>query len=241
MLEKQCNRLATSSVLCDYLNKTKQEMYNSLSDSILLPPEFGTLKGEDTEDILREVLGLYKGWDYGPNLKVEKPKEEVNSNKLERFIKKGPKYAQLISNQTAYMNSFLQNKTKLEQRDIFKKLSDILQVKLNSPDDAIDHIINTFESPLELTLTASFDADNAPTGWKALETARSVIQEDGEELLPCNLQNLYCDKDTLIKEINGTHAKDELLILLPLKLDTGVVYGIWRENLQRKYYSNILI
>jgi hypothetical protein len=129
----------------------------------------------------------------------------------------------------------------LEQRDIFKKLSDILQVKLNSPDDVIDHIINTFESPLELTLTASFDADNAPTGWKALETARSVIQEDGEELLPCNLQNLYCDKDTLIKEINGTHAKDELLILLPLKLDTGVVYGIWRENLQRKYYSNILI
>ena len=241
MLEKQCNGLTASSVLHDYLNKTKQEMYNSLSDSILLPPEFGPLREDGVEDILRDVLGLYKGWDYGPNLKVESPTEESNLSKLELFGKKGPKYKRLIENQLQYMANFLKDKTKLEQRDIFKKLSDTLQVKLNTPEDVIDHIINVFESPLELTLTASFDSNNAPAGWKALETSRSVLQEDGEELLPCDLQNLYCDRDTLMKEINETHSKDELLILIPLKLDIGTVYGIWRENLKRKYYSNILI
>lgn len=241
--DSQLSHLIEVDILKDYLKENDYVMYNKnmYIDKVLKAPNLNKVSiALNTEDSIASVFGLYKGWDYGPR-KTESHTEEDNLNKLECFIKKGPKYARLISNQTAYMNNFLRDKTKLEQRDIFKKLSDILQVKLNTPEDVIDHIINVFETPLECTLTASFDPDNAPTGWKALETARSALQEDGEELSPCDLQNLYCDRDTLMKEINETHSDDELLILIPLKLDTGDIYGIWRKNLLRKYYSNVLI
>lgn len=247
MLEKQCNGLAASSVLCDYLKKTKQEMYNSLSDSILLPPEFGPLKGDDVEDILREVLGLYKGWDYGPNLKVEKPKKEEKEPEITSFIKKGRKYAQLIANQSKYMIHYFTNKTALEKRDTFEKLSKTLNVKLESEADVLEHIVNIFsleefeDSSVPCTITGMCK------NWRVLRDFRSINM--GED--PTNpgqiiersvevIDKLYCDKETLFKEMNTQeHFSDELIIGIPLDFETGCIRGVWRKNKLNEYYSNI--
>ena len=247
MLEKQCNGLAASSVLCDYLNKTKQEMYNSLSDSILLPPEFGPLKGEDTEDILREVLGLYKGWDYGPHLKVEKPKKEEKEPEISSFIKKGKKYAQLITNQSKYMIHYFTNKTALEKRDTFEKLSKTLNVKLESEADVLDHIMHIFSQE-------EFEDSSVPClsagmckNWRVLRDFRSInMGEDPMnpgQIIEHNvgvIDKLYCDKETLFKEMNTQeHFSDELIIGIPLDFETGCIRGAWRKNKLNEYYSNI--
>ena len=249
MIEKQSVDLTASSILYDYLKKTKQELYNSLGDSILLPPEFTELKEKDAEDTLRDVLGLYKGWDYGPTLKVEKPKEEKEEKEpaITSFIKKGRKYAQLITNQSKYMIHYFTGKTSLEKRDAFEKLSKILNLKLESEADVLDHVMGIFSQE-------EFEESSEPcisTGmcknWRVLRDFRSVNM--GED--PINqgqiiehyagvIDKLYCDKETLFKEMNSQeHFSDELIIGIPLDFETGCIRGVWRKNKLTEYYSNI--
>ena len=250
-LDSQCNELETSSEVYAYLKCRNLECRNletggtkTDKKTTLCPPKFEL--NENCEEVLRDEFGLYKDWDYGPKKKDTGEEKERKSKPddfgLTDFIHKGKKYAALISNQSKYMIHFIEGKTDLEKRDLFANVSKILNTKIESEADVLKYLMDIFSDEV-------FSDDCQPclglcnNNWRVMERFGAVnvgaIDNPAEAHIN-NIYGLYCDKQTLIKQMNSEeHMRDELIIGIPLDLETGFIRGIWRRNMLAAYYSCI--